>query len=583
MVTKRGIAVMPGIVVRRAFVLDVGGYDIQRRMVSDEEAPREIERLNKAIAEARRELEELQNRLSKRLAEAQIGAILSTHLAILNDEQLTRQFIERIKDPRHASAEYAVFSVLRLVVKEFQSISDEYLAQRVTDIYDIEKRLLRILLEDKRQDLRHLTDEVVVVSRDLTPSQTASLDTTKVKGFATDAGGRTSHTAIVARALGIPAVVGLESVTADVAGGDTVIIDGNQGLVIISPDDATLRIYTQKEKETLATEVRTRQEFKDMPAVTKDGVEVKIMANIDFPEEVGQCLALGAVGIGLYRTEFLFLGARSAPTEREHFDSYLRAVQELGNRHIIIRTLDLGADKAVVGDGDVREFNPFLGCRSIRFCFRHLDVFKTQLRAILRVSAFGRVRIMFPLISCLDELRRAKAFVHEVMDDLEREDIPFRKDIKIGIMIEVPSAAVTADILAKEADFFSIGTNDLVQYTLAVDRDNESVADLYRPADPSILRLIRNTVAAAEAAGIPVGMCGEMAGDAIYTMLLLGLGVKEFSVSPPSIIPELKKIIRSLTCSAARAVAEKALTLTDPEETAQFLRAKIKEIVPELS
>ena len=577
---KRGIAVSPGIAIGEAYVLDREGYRIPRRQVLPEEIEGEIARLRQAIENSKTEISSLQSRVTSSLG-SEVGEIFLGHLMLLEDEHLWRECVDLIND-RHYTPEYAVSRVLRRLLKAFRQINDDYFAHRVSDIFDIERRVLRNMLGGKAEQLSQLDREVIVIASDVTPSQAASLDPDKVKGFATDAGGRTSHTAIVARALGIPAVVGLESISTDVSGGDTVVIDGNRGQVIIDPNESALIEYRERERSIHIFEAKLVEELKDLPAVTTDGAEVALYGNIEFPREIAANLHLGAEGIGLYRTEFLYITSTQAPTERDHFQCYSDAVRELEGRPICIRTLDLGADKFASVDGDpVREPNPILGCRSIRYCFRHLDVFKTQLRAILRASAFGNASVMFPLITSMDELRRAKSVAHEVMDELEAEDIPFNRDIPMGIMIEVPSAALTADLLAKECDFFSIGTNDLIQYSLAVDRGNERVAHLYRPAHPGILRLIKMAVDAAAAQQIPNCLCGEMGGEIIYTILLLGLGLRQFSVSPPSVFPEMKKIIRSVSCQQATQIASEALDMADAEEIVQFLHRRTKEVLPE--
>ncbi|MBT6225614.1 MAG: phosphoenolpyruvate--protein phosphotransferase, partial [Candidatus Scalindua sp.] len=471
--------------------------------------------------------------------------------------------------------------VLRVYIKKFENVDDPYLSARVADIYDIEKRLLRNLLGEKREELKNLTEEVVVVAHDLSPSQIASLDTTKVRGFVTDLGSRNSHAAIVARALGIPAVVGLETATADVFGGDRVIIDGNRGNVIIRPDEKTIKEYQLIEKDFHVFEERITSELKDLPAVTLDGREISILGNIEFPRDIIPNLNQGATGIGLYRTEFLFLGSNESPTEEEHFKAYAQAVQELGDKPLIIRTVDLGGDKFFPANSNT-ELNPFLGCRSIRYCLEHPNVFKSQLRAILRASALGNTKIMFPLVSSLQELRKAKVIVKEVMEELSQKGIEFDEKIEIGIMIEVPSAVLVADDLAKEVDFFSIGTNDLIQYTMAVDRSNEKVAHLYSPAHPAILKLLKMTINAAEENNIKIGICGEMGGEIEYTILLLGLGLREFSVAPAMIIPEVKKIIRSVTYERAKEAAETVCSYNDPAKTIEYLRNIVREIIPEL-
>ena len=576
---RKGIAVSPGVVIKDAFVLESEGFRIPRHLIKEEEIPKEISRLEEATKVAWEEIEKLEDRVSTNLG-SEIGSIFATHKLMLQDKLLLREFTKKVEQHRF-SAEYAVTLVLRVYIKKFESVDDPYLAARVGDIYDIEKRLLRNLLGEKREELKNLTKEVVVVAHDLSPSQIASLDTTKVRGFVTDLGSRNSHAAIVARALGIPAVVGLKTATVDIFGGDRVIIDGNRGDVIVRPDEETIKEYQLIEKDFHVFEEKLTSELKDLPAVTLDGREIMILGNIEFPRDISPNLNQGAAGIGLYRTEFLFLGSNESPTEEEHFKAYSQSVQELGDKPLIIRTVDLGGDKFFPANSNT-ELNPFLGCRSIRYCLEHPDIFKSQLRAILRASALGNAKIMFPLISSLQELRKAKDIVKEVMEELNQKGIDFDEKIEIGIMIEVPSAAMVADDLAKEVDFFSIGTNDLIQYTMAVDRGNEKVAHLYSPAHPAILKLLRMTITAAEENNIKIGICGEMGGEVEYTILLLGLGLREFSVAPAMIIPEVKKIIRSVTYERAKEAAETVCSYNDPAKTIEYLRNIVREIIPEL-
>jgi len=434
---------------------------------------------------------------------------------------------------------------------------------------------------EKREELKNLSEEVVLITHDLRPSETASLDSKKIKGFATEVGGRTSHAAILARALGIPGVVGLGSITTEIYPGDTVIIDGNKGVVIIRPDENTINEYEEKEKTIHVFEAKLTQELQDQPAETPDGREIAVMGNIDFPKEIKTFLRYGASGVGLYRTEYLFLDTGKSPSEDHHLQAYLESLEHLNARPIVVRTVDLGADKFFNGT-DYKEANPFLGCRSIRYCFEHPNIFNTQLKAILRASALKKnIKILFPLISSLQEFRRAKEMVREAMDELDRRGQPFDENIPLGVMIEVPSSVMIADVLAKEADFFSIGTNDLVQYSLAIDRDNETVAKMYCPAHPAILRLLRMTIEAAEDNNISVSLCGEMGSELEYLVLLMGLGLTEFSVAPPTIIPALKKIIRTITYERAREVAEEVSGFTDPEKSVRYLREITKEILPE--
>ncbi len=575
---RKGIAVSPGVVICGAFMFESEGYRIPRHIIRKDEVEAEIHRLEKAIEDSKKEIHDLEQKVSENMS-SEIGSIFGTHRMVLQDVRLKNEIVDKIKKANF-TPEFAVSLALRVYIRKFQDIRDTYLAERVSDIFDIERRLLKNLLGEKREELKNLAEEVILVAHDLTPSQTASLDTEKVKGFATDVGGRTSHTAIVARALGIPAVVGLGTITADVFGGDMIIVDGNNGVVIVRPDNETLAAYQTRVKSIHVFEEKLATELKDQPSTTGDGKHISIFGNIEFPKEININVRYGAEGIGLYRTEFLYLGAPKPPTEEEHLEAYTTVVRELQDKPIIIRTLDLGADKFDYLD-DRKEGNPFLGCRSIRYCFENPSIFKIQLRAILRASALGNVKILFPLISSLQELQRAKQMVWETMEELEKEKIAFNKNIDMGVMLEVPSAVIIADLLAKECDFFSIGTNDLIQYSLAVDRNNERVAYLYCPVHPAILRLLKTAIKAATDNNIPIGICGQMGSEIEYTAPLIGMGLTEFSVAPATIIPEIKKIVRSITFQKAKEIAETACQFEDPEKTIHYLRNIAIDILPE--
>lgn len=578
MLTRKGIALAPGVVVGKAHVLEGKEHWVIRSFISEEQVSHEIKRLEKAIREAKQELRELEVKVASRLGH-EVGSILGVHRTILQDHRLKEEFITKIKDLR-VKAEFAIYSVLRNYIKEFQSIDDTYLKERAGDILDIESRLLKILEGEKRETLGHLEEEVVLIAHELTPSETASIDPKKIKGFATEVGGRTSHTAILARTLGIPGVVGLGRIATDVYPGDPIIIDGNRGIVIVRPDEATLEEYRKKAKTIRVFESRLTQQLQDQPAETPDGRQIQIFGNIDFPKEIEVFLKYGATGVGLYRTEYLFLECKNSPAEEDHYNAYLAALKELKDKPLVIRTVDMGADK--FGDG-YKETNPFLGCRSIRYCFDHPELFLTQLKALLRASAMNKdLRILFPLISSLAELRQAKAMVHETMEVLSRRGEAFNEKIPIGVMIEVPSSVLIADSLAKEVDFFSIGTNDLVQYSLAIDRDNEKVASMYCPAHPAILRLLKMCIEVAEDNNIPITMCGEMGSELEYIILLLGLGLQQFSISSPISIPAIKKIIRSITYEEASEITKKVLRFTQPEESINYLKKVTDKIIPAL-
>jgi phosphotransferase system enzyme I (PtsI) len=576
---KRGIPVSPGVAIGPALVLDTEGFRIPQRFLESTTPEEEVGRLRQALAAAADEAREQQRTVSDKVGR-QYGAIFGAHALLLEDPTLVREVEALIREQGHA-AEYAVSRVIRRYAKALENLDRGHFSARSADLFDIEKSLLRNLLGQRREQLQHLKQPVVVLAHDLTPSETASLDPHMVHAFATEAGGRASHTAIMAGVLEIPAVVGLGKLLTDVSGGDEVIVDGNRGVVILNPDDETRERYERARTSFRSFESRL-EEIRDLPAETRDGTRILLMGNIEFPHESSHCLERGANGVGLYRTEFLYLNKQSDPTEAEHVDAYLTVLRTLGPRPVVIRTLDLGADKFATSSEPVRdERNPFLGLRSVRLCLRNLTLFKTQMRAILRASAYGDVRIMFPMVSTLLELRQCKMILAEVKEDLEDEGIPFNRKLPVGTMIEVPSAALLAEHLAREVNFFSIGTNDLVQYTLAADRTNEAVASLYSPGDPAVLRLIDLVVRAAQKQNIDVSVCGEMSGEPIYTMLLLGMGLRQLSVTPHN-IPEIKKIIRSVSLEEAGQVAQEALRLETARDVNSYLREQTRRILPEV-
>ena len=520
---KKGIAVSPGIAIAKPLVIDSEDYRIPRRSILPSAKVAEVKRVRDAFRKAAGELGEVDS--DDRIAEGKIKDIFAVHLRFLKDKNLRKKITDLVYNDL-LTAEYAVSTTLRDIANHFAAVQDKYISERATDIYDIERRLLRHLLGKRREDVEHISHEVVIVAHELGPTQTASFDRKFIKGFATDAGGRTSHTAIVARSLGIPAVVGLEDVTRNVDPTAIVIIDGNRGVVVIDPDEATLKQYQHFAAEFDRLE-RELDSLRDLDAVTRDGTAVELLGNIEFPHEAEIVLDKGGHGIGLYRTEFLYLYSQTEPTEEDHYSAYSEVIKVFGDMPVIIRTMDLGADKFTQSRRFAREPNPFLGLRSIRFCLQNLVMFKTQLRAILRASVHGNVRVMFPLISSLHELRQAKMIIRDVMEDLDEDSIEYNADVPVGIMIETPSAALTASILANECDFFSIGTNDLIQYTLAVDRGNERVSTLYSGADPAVINLLRSVIHEANKARISVGICGEMASEPEFVMLLLGLGFRD--------------------------------------------------------
>ncbi|MCX7803884.1 MAG: phosphoenolpyruvate--protein phosphotransferase [Planctomycetota bacterium] len=572
----KGIPVSPGLFIGEAFVLEGEEARIPERFVLSELVDGEVARFEKALASVREEMAALADRVRNEIGEGAAG-ILVFAISILDDPKLSGEIISHIRQDRN-SAEFATSRVLRGRARILKSIPHTLLSQRASDIMDIERRLLRALLGAKRETLSHLDRPVAVVAHDLGPAQTASMDHGKVRAFALDVGGKTSHTAILARAYRIPAVVGLGTISTDVCGGDTIIVDGTRGIVVVRPDEKALARYRKLEAERTDF-VRLLGRERNMPAVTRDGVHVRVMANIEFPEEVPAAIEYGAEGIGLFRTEFLYLRSGILPSEWDHFEAYRRSLAKLGGRPLVIRTFDLGADKLLPAH-DRHERNPSLGLRSIRLSMKYPEPFRTQLRAIARASAIGRVRVMLPMVSTIDELRWARSVMSEIMADLEREGLPFDRNLEMGTMIEVPASAVHIESLAKLSDFFSIGTNDLIQYTLAVDRTDEALAGLYTPAHPSVLKLIRMAIDGARRKGKPIAMCGEMAGDILFTVPLIGMGLTEFSVAP-AVIDEIKRIVRSVRASDCREVAEAAAAMDEPSEVIGFLRSALRRLVPD--
>jgi phosphotransferase system enzyme I (PtsI) len=512
---------------------------------------------------------------------AQYGAIFSAHLQMAQDPRLIREVESLIRD-QCRSPEFAVSRVLRSYAEQLQKMGDRYLSERALDIFDLEKRLLRKLLGESREELSNLTEPVIILAHDLTPGETATLNTKYVLGFATEVGGHTSHTAILAGALEIPAIVGLGRCLAEISGGETVILDGDHGRVIIDPDDETLARV--QHSQARSQRVRDRLgEMGSLPSETQDGQRVTICGNIEFPEEVRQCIKRGADGVGLYRTEFLFLSGNREPSESDHYEAYCRVVEACGDLPVVIRTLDIGADKVpqLMADQFAESANPMLGLRSIRLSLRNTQMFKRQLRAILRASVHGNVRIMFPLVATLLEFRQAKMILMDVMEDLEDEGIPFQRNVPIGMMVEVPSAVILAEEFAREVDFFSIGTNDLIQYTLACDRSDPTVAHLYRSGDPSILRLIQMVLRAAEKHGKPVTVCGQMSSDPRFIPLLLGMGLRSLSATPQA-IPRLKEVVRNLSITEAERISQHACSLDLARDVEHYLQGELSRLCPDL-
>ena len=576
MLKLQGIAVSSGVTIGEALVLDSEGFRIPRRFVARSAVDTELQRLSNAIAESTAEIKKNRDAVRGELGE-QYAAIFDAHLAMLHDQWLQEELTSAVRE-RNWWPEYAVSRTLRRYAKVFQNL-DNHIAQRAHDIYDIEKSLLRNLLGQRRETLASISEPVVILAHNLTPSETANLDRRFVKGFATELGGPGSHTAIVAEGLEIPAVVGIGPFLADVSGGEPVILDGNQGVVILQPDEETIARY-RLEAEVAETVAASLGQLRDLPAETTDGVRVQIRGNIEFPEEVEQCMRRGSDGIGLYRTEFLYLTSQHEPSEEDHYRAYRKVIDAIDGKPMVVRTLDLGSDKMLTEKSPEEERNPCLGLRSIRLSLRQLPMFRTQLRAILRASAHGDVRVMFPLVSTILELRQARLVLADVMEDLAEHDIDFNPKLKIGIMVETPAAAMMLDAFIEEVDFVSVGTNDLIQYTLAVDRGNKDVADLYSACDPAVIRLLKRSLDIADDAGVSASVCGQMSGSVMYTQLLLGLGLRELSV-PAAAIPEIKQAVRSVSIADCQAVAKRVLEMNSARDVKAFLRDQKRRLLAE--
>ena len=576
----RGIAVSQGVCRGRILVLADNRVDsIPRRTITEEDAPTEMKRLEKAIIETRHQLLAVQERVGSGMG-AQDATIFDAHLLVLEDPTLISEVSRKVIQEK-VNIEYAFAQTAEQYAKSMESIADEYLRERAGDVRDVTERLLQNLIGSYQElDLKHLQEPCIIVARELTPSTTAMLDKKNVLGFATEVGSKTSHTAIMARSLRLPAVVGLGKDGAALRDGQYALLDGYHGLLILNPTDQTLFEYGQLVRRRGSLEDKLRDTI-DKPAVTLDGVRLTLSANIEQAADADAVKANGAEGVGLFRTEYLFLQSETLPTEEEQYMAYRAAAAALKPAPVIIRTLDLGGDKFMSHLNVPAEMNPFLGWRAIRFCLQETAIFRAQLRAILRASAEGNIKIMYPMISCLDELMQANALLDACREELRREGVPFDEKMDIGVMIEIPSAVLVADALAKRVQFFSIGTNDLIQYTLAVDRLNEKIAHLYEPTNPAILRLIKMTADAAHAAGIWVGVCGEMAGDPLMVPLLLGLGVDELSVAPPS-VSQIKYLIRRVKMSEAKEIAEEALRSESSTEIMDRLQRLVRSVAPSL-
>jgi len=574
----RGIGVSPGIAVGKALVVESRRPRVKRESLDPGRIPLEISRLQQELEVSRRQIQEIQERIAKEVG-PQYARIFDAHLLILEDRWLAEQATTLIQKQR-VNAEFAVQEVLDPVRQALSRVEDGYLRERRTDVDDVGDRLVRNLMGQRGSfHVEGMRGEAIVFARDLSPSDTAQLHRDAVLGLATETGGRTSHSAIMARSLEIPAVVGVEQICAEVQNHETVILDGMEGVVILSPDVETLTRYHAR-KQQFEYAGLALHKLGGLPAETQDGYRVRVTANIEFPEELPAVRDHGAEGVGLYRTEFLYLNRPDLPNEEEHFSVYCAVAAQMHPRPTVIRTLDFGGDKLASAIQLAAEENPSLGLRAIRLCLHRPDMFRAQLRAILRASAFGTLRIMYPMISGVAEIRAANAILEDVKAELRREGVAFDPEIQVGAMIEIPSAAMIADLLAREVDFFSVGTNDLIQYALAIDRINEQVAYLYEPLHPAVLRLIWSVVSAAHNEGIWISMCGEMAADPLHALFLVGLGFDELSMTPAA-IPLMKRIIRSVTYGQAAEVAHRVFGCATASEVEGLLRQEMRARFPE--
>jgi phosphoenolpyruvate-protein phosphotransferase (PTS system enzyme I) len=573
----QGLGASQGVVFGKAFLVDRSKVRLPAKRIEADQVDKEIDRFLQAIELSRDQLREIK----EKILDPEVlrhAFILDVHLMILDDEMLVRDTIETIRR-ENVNAEGALDLTLKKLDAAFDAIDDEYLRERRSDLHYVSTRIFRNLLGKKHDDITKIQGNVIVVAHDLSPADTLQINLKHVAGFVTDIGGKVSHTAILSRSLGIPAVVGLEVATSLINGGDILIIDGETGEVVVNPTEEVSRAFLDRERRIKSKEQEALK-YASLPARTVDGFCIRLQANIELVDEIPSAVQHGAEGIGLYRTEIMYLNRKELPGEEEQFETYRTLAEGISPATATIRTLDIGGDKFLSDYPKGNELNPAMGLRAIRFCLKETEIFKTQLRGILRASVYGGLRILLPMISGIEEIRQAKAIIEEVKTDLRGRGIPFDEGIKIGAMIEVPSASILADILAREVDFFSIGTNDLIQYSLAIDRVNEHVSYLYEPLHPSILRFIRRVVEGAHGAKIPVAICGEMAADPGYTLILLGMGLDEFSMNPAA-IPRVKKVIRLSNFAESRILAEEVFAFSTASEVECHVRNWMAERFPE--
>jgi phosphotransferase system enzyme I (PtsI) len=555
-----GVAAAPGIARGQIHVFSIETDDVVRYQVDSSNVADEIARFENALIQTRAQILEMQQQIAEAIGAKDAG-IFDAHLLVVEDQTLIDEVLRKL-EADHCNVEFTFQEVANRYIESLSRIDDPYLRERALDIQDVTRRVIRNLQGKSPRPFLSINVPHILVAHNLTPSDTATMNREQVRGLVLDLGSRTSHTAIMAQSLGIPAVVGLHDATETLETGAPALIDGYHGLLIVHPSEETLREYAEIERQKGAIAERLTQ-LRETKSTTRDGCHIVLSANIELPDEVDAVLANGAEGIGLYRTEFLYLNQTTLPTEEEQFEIYRTVAQRVAPNPLIIRTLDLGGDKISDGIENGDELNPFLGWRAIRFCLENLDIFKTQLRAILRSSVGTNVKMMFPMISGLEEVRRGLQVVDECRNELRREGHPFHDELEIGVMIEVPAAAIMADLLAREVDFFSIGTNDLIQYSVAIDRTNERVAHLYEPSHPSVVRLLKMVADAAHANNIWVGVCGEMAGEISFTPLLLGLGMDELSAGT-ALVPRVKSAVQRLSMTECQKLVEEVLELDTP-------------------
>ena len=576
--TYKGIGVSPGIAIGRAVIVEKRVASVYRVPIREDEVPSEVTRFLEALEKTRDELFELKQKVSRSMGD-EYAQIFEAHAMIVGDASFADKVVQKI-ETEQVNAEWALAEVQEELQARFASFEDDYLRERVADVKDVAERVLVNLQGIAHHDLSEIEHDVVIIADDLTPSDTVHFNRRPIVGFATEVGGRTSHTSIIAKSLFMPAVIGVPRLTKIVDNDELVIVDGYEGAVVVNPTPAMVQEYVSRVSRHEEAEQKLL-ENRELAAETKDHHEISLQANIELLEELNDAAKYGAQGIGLYRSEFLYISTSPfLPTEEEHFDVYRKLAEATAPNWCVIRTFDLGGKKLAREVMGSKEDNPVLGLRALRLCMQHRDMFKTQLRALLRASAFGKIKIMFPLVSGVQELRQVKTLIRQIRLELDAQEIPYNKELQIGIMIEVPSAAVIADMLATEADFFAIGTNDLIQYSLAIDRGNENVSYLYEPLHPALLRLIKGVIDAGKRAGIPVSMCGEMAADPIYAIVLLGLGLEIFSMNPSS-IPVVKNVIRSVRYKDCKRIAEASLQKKTAQEIEEFVIESVAMRFPE--